>query len=66
MGFMGHSDNTAWELRGMQRRGRNFKLNWRRPRVRAARQQAKIALASGREPEPRTRNERHGALWDCF
>ena len=43
------------------RRGPGFRRNWVRPRNKAARKQARMALHRGEQPEPS--RPRHSALW---
>jgi hypothetical protein len=45
-------------------RGPGFRVNWVRPRNKAARKAARLALSRGAEPEPA--RHRHSALWDYF
>jgi hypothetical protein len=64
---MARSDNSSKGCKHYgSHNGPNFKKNYRVPRVRMNRHKAATAIASGREPEARTRNDRHSALWDRY
>jgi hypothetical protein len=61
---MSHSDNSGKGHKAYPHRGRGFRVNWRRPRVKSARRAERLALARGEEPQQVS--HRHGALWDRF
>jgi hypothetical protein len=61
------SDNSSKGCKAYPRRGRGFARNYLRPRVRAARRAAKLALRDGEEAAARLHHHhRHSVLWDRF
>jgi hypothetical protein len=62
------SDNSSKGCKTYGRRGPGFRVNWVRPRNKAARKKVRDALrVGGGEPGTATAlTHRHSALWDRF